>query len=762
MLRDLKRRIKIEFMDGQTREAVLLQDFTPNDGEISVLFPLYQKLQKFSFHEICCIQMKIDAAKISTLKSDSPSEEIITTTGKKFHVLVREELSYSSGFFGFSTDEDVAYKLIFFTKDGVNNRYQVRPVGEILEEQGIVSPGYMEDILTEQQRLKERRVGDIIADHSELSRETIEKTIDKAYKDWKSQRIRVGDILIEAGLVTKEQVEIALSQQEMGKKKKVGTLLIDKGLITEDQLLVALATKFRMRMIDLKNHIPNKKALDAIPFEVAQRLSVFPVMDNGERLTVATSQPTDYTVADNLRFYTNRKIELVVAPSQQIADAIDTFYPKTDVLLDNIIGELSIDQEEDAQEKEEASAFSESDSQIVNMVNRILLDASAKGVSDIHFEPGLQDQPFVIRYRVDGICRLAHQIPTTYKKAIMSRIKIMSSLDIAERRKPQSGKILVKYQNKRIEFRVEITPTAGGNEDAVLRILSSSKPLPLDDMDFSRINLLRIKDILRQPYGIILCVGPTGSGKTTTVHSVLGHINTVERKIWTVEDPVEITQPGLRQVQVNHRIGLDFAEILRSFLRADPDVIMIGEMRDAETAKTAIEASLTGHLVFSTLHTNSAPETIVRLIEMGMDPFNFADAFLGILAQRLARRLCDNCKKSYHPSHEEFDRIVHLYDPIWYAKHEMPSYYEELLLTKAEGCQNCNYTGYKGRVAVHELLIASNQIKKAIKETANVEELKSIAIMEGMKTLLMDGLQKVFSGLTDIDQIIKVCTYQAI
>jgi type II secretory ATPase GspE/PulE/Tfp pilus assembly ATPase PilB-like protein len=281
-------------------------------------------------------------------------------------------------------------------------------------------------------------------------------------------------------------------------------------------------------------------------------------------------------------------------------------------------------------------------------------------------------------------------------------------------------------------------------------------------MGLSATNEKAFRVILSQPNGIILCVGPTGSGKTTTLHSVLGHLNTPDRKIWTAEDPVEITQPGLRQVQIQSRIGLTFAEVLRSFLRADPDVVMIGEMRDEETAKTAIEASLTGHLVFSTLHTNSAPETITRLIEMGMDPFNFADALLGILAQRLARRLCDHCKQSYHPSEEEFAELLRIYEPHWFEKHNMQPYSQEMILMRKGGCENCNGTGYRGRLALHELAVGTENLKSAIKERASGEVLRMLAIQEGMKTLLMDGVQKIFGGMTDLEQVLKVCRSHSI
>jgi len=295
-----------------------------------------------------------------------------------------------------------------------------------------------------------------------------------------------------------------------------------------------------------------------------------------------------------------------------------------------------------------------------------------------------------------------------------------------------------------------------------LRILPSSFPLPLEKIDFSESNLNAFRSILSQPYGIILCVGPTGSGKTTTLHSALRHLNTPEVKIWTVEDPVEITQEGLRQVQVQSKIGLTFQEVLRSFLRSDPDIIMIGEMRDAETAKTAIEASLTGHMVLSTLHTNSAPETITRLIEMGMDPFNFADALLGVLAQRLARRLCIKCKEPYHPNKQEYDELVQIYDPHAFEEQKGKAYSADLILMKKVGCETCNGSGYKGRIAIHELLINTDSIKQSIRQKAMIDDTRRLALREGMRTLLMDGIQKVFQGLTDRSEILQICRHEKI
>jgi type II secretory ATPase GspE/PulE/Tfp pilus assembly ATPase PilB-like protein len=348
-------------------------------------------------------------------------------------------------------------------------------------------------------------------------------------------------------------------------------------------------------------------------------------------------------------------------------------------------------------------------------------------------------------------------VPASHQRALISRLKILANLDIAERRRPQSGKILLEYRNQKIEYRIEVTPTIGRNEDVVLRILSTAKPMALNELAFSAANLAAFKEMITRSFGIVLVVGPTGSGKTTTLHSALQHINTDMRKIWTAEDPVEITQVGLRQVQVKPKIGFGFQEALRSFLRADPDVIMIGEMRDRETAKTAIEASLTGHLVFSTLHTNSAPEAASRLLEMGLDCFNFADALLGILAQRLVRRLCDHCKLAYVPGHDELRELVHQYGAEWFRQHHVAPETSEIRLYRAKGCLQCNFSGYRGRLAVHELMSGSERVKHALIEKASAAALRQIALEEGMHTLKMDGVQKVLAGLTDMQQVSSAC-----
>ena len=416
------------------------------------------------------------------------------------------------------------------------------------------------------------------------------------------------------------------------------------------------------------------------------------------------------------------------------------------------------------------------DNELVKLVNKIIVDAYHQGVSDIHIEPYPGKAKTEIRFRKDGSLAPYIEVPASYRSAIVARIKIMCDLDISEKRRPQDGKIkFKKFGPLDIELRVATIPTAGGVEDVVMRILAAGEPIPLDSLGVTKKNLEALKKTVSKPYGLFFVCGPTGSGKTTTLHSILGFLNTPDTKIWTAEDPVEITQKGLRQVQVNKKAGLDFAVVMKAFLRADPDIIMVGEMRDAETTGTGIEASLTGHLVFATLHTNSAPEAVTRLLDMGMDPFNFADALLGILAQRLAKRLCKECKEVYTPEPNELKSFITEYaeelvkTPAWKTdpQGQFKKLYDywvqeygrdgKISMFRAKGCDKCGNTGYKGRVGLHELMVASERIKKLIQEKARVSDIFVASVEDGMSTLKMDGMEKVLMGVTDIKQVRTVC-----
>jgi type II secretory ATPase GspE/PulE/Tfp pilus assembly ATPase PilB-like protein len=440
-----------------------------------------------------------------------------------------------------------------------------------------------------------------------------------------------------------------------------------------------------------------------------------------------------------------------------------------ELLADMDVGALDDGSNDDSLESAAA------DNELVKFVNKVIIDAYQQKVSDIHIEPMPGKAKTGIRFRIDGTLQPYIEVPAHFRQAMVTRLKIMCDLDISERRKPQDGKIkFKKYGPLDIELRVATIPSAGGVEDVVMRILAAGEPIPLDKLGLTPHNKERVIRTIEKPYGLFYVCGPTGSGKTTTLHSILKHLNTPDTKIWTAEDPVEITQKGLRQVQINRKAGIDFALVMRAFLRADPDIIMVGESRDKETVAMGVEASLTGHLVFSTLHTNSAPESITRLLDMGMDPFNFADALLGILAQRLAKKLCD-CKESYVPSEQELQQFAAEYaeelshSAAWTSDYagETKKLIESWQKTYAQdgqlrfyrhvGCDKCNLTGYKGRIGLHELLIASDDIKRLIQERARVAAIFAAAVEGGMRTLKMDGMEKIMMGLTDIKMVRQVC-----
>ncbi|MDN4502545.1 ATPase, T2SS/T4P/T4SS family [Alteromonadaceae bacterium BrNp21-10] len=412
--------------------------------------------------------------------------------------------------------------------------------------------------------------------------------------------------------------------------------------------------------------------------------------------------------------------------------------------MDDILDEIGTSAEEADDSSDEMSDDAPA---VVRLVSRILHDAKRINASDIHIDPE-KNGPTRVRMRVDGVCRDMNQVPASHHSAVIARIKIMSNLNIAEKRVPQDGKIAVKMSGQLVEVRVATIPTVGG-EGVVMRILASGGALPLEKMNLSSRNTGMLKDMISKPHGILLVVGPTGSGKTTTLHAVLGDLNTPDKKIWTAEDPVEITQAGLQQVQVNPKIGFTFANALRAFLRADPDIILIGEMRDKETAHAGIEASLTGHLVLSTLHTNSAPETITRLLDLGLDPVNFSDACVGILAQRLIRTICPKCKEKHPASEDDIAFIRRQYGEAYIDEINI----QNLELYRGKGCEECGDTGYKGRTGVHELLAMTPDLRSLVYKEASVSEMKKQAMKDGMRTLTQDGILKVLKGDTDIAQL---------
>jgi type II secretory ATPase GspE/PulE/Tfp pilus assembly ATPase PilB-like protein len=540
-------------------------------------------------------------------------------------------------------------------------------------------------------------------------------------------------------------------------------------------------------LVDIDTFPAEAEALRKLSYTVATRLRVMPLLLRDGRLVVALDDPARRRSAvEEVEFSAQMKVVPVLAHSRSIDAVLYAAYEKigaANAQLASTVEDAGIpltfdvtdtDRLVETLEKEglervgeDDKPIEQSDNSLVRLLNNMIIEANKEGVSDIHIESYPGREKIRIRFRKDGVLRTYLELPPNYRNALIARCKIMCDLDISERRKPQDGKInFAKFSPQhKLELRVATIPTNNGLEDVVMRILASAKPMPVDRIGLSAENLSRLMNAVERPYGMVLCVGPTGSGKTTTLHSALSHINVPERKIWTAEDPVEITQPGLRQVQVNPKIDWTFAKALRAFLRADPDVIMVGEIRDQETAEMAVEASLTGHLVLSTLHTNSAPETVTRLLDMGLDPFNFGDSLLAVLAQRLVRRTCTHCRVTKPATKEQTEELLADYmhafgaeppvtrDSVLAGWKQRNSRDGQLVLHHSGGCKECDDTGFKGRAGVHEMMVVSREIRRLIQTGARAEQLQHTALVEGMRTLRQDGIDKVLAGITTIEEV---------
>src|SRR5437660_1093635 len=571
-----------------------------------------------------------------------------------------------------------------------------------------------------------------------------------AHKLGQPQTRRLGDLLVAERLITEAHVKQALAEQK-GKAEKLGSILARLGFITEEQLIGFLSRQYGIPSITLTNIDVDTETLRLVPAPIARKYEILPVKRIGGTLTLAMADPTNVFALDDIAFMTSLQILPVVAPQATIRKAIEKHYEDGQVSMNEMLTEIAADANVEVLEGEtegkgvDVFELKESadEAPVVKLVNMVLVDAIRKGASDLHWEP--YEKHFRIRFRIDGVLHEMLSPPKRLEPAIISRLKIMSNLDISERRVPQDGRIKLRHGSREIDFRVSILPTIFG-EKAVLRILDKeSLQLDLTKLGFDAWSYEKYTHAIHQPYGMVLITGPTGSGKTTTLYSAISTINSPEHNIMTAEDPVEYNLKGVNQVQVNDGIGRTFAAVLRSFLRQDPDVILVGETRDLETAQISVRAALTGHLVFTTLHTNDCPSTVARLVDMGIQPFPLSSALLLMLAQRLGRRICKDGKPPVEGNEEELVRYGHV-----------PQGRGPVTLYRGAGCPTCNFTGMKGRVAIYEVMPISDTIRDMILEDASTAVLREQAQKEGMKPLRQAGMAKVLAGVTTVEEVLRV------
>ena len=560
---------------------------------------------------------------------------------------------------------------------------------------------------------------------------------------------RLGELLIEAGALSPEELEQALAERARRglTSRPLGKFLVEAGYVREKDVLQALGRQFNLAVLDLDDVEVQPELLEDVPEEVCRRYGVLPLFAVGDEVTVAVSDPTQIEAVDLVAGFLKRPVQPVLASETQVAQAIRSAYHRDDPEAgedsEDLITLAKLDVDAGGGEADiESLRRAGEEAPIVKIVDKILRLAVREGASDIHIEPG--EEHLLVRFRVDGVLHKRFAFSMRLAPAVVSRVKILSDLDISERQKPQDGRIQMRVGGRELEFRVSVLPVYYG-EKVVMRILDrASVRVRLEDLGFSRNNLRVFGSMIRQPNGIVLVTGPTGSGKSTTLYAALNAINSIEKNIITVEDPVEYQIPLINQVGVNPRRGLTFANALRAILRQDPDIIMIGEIRDPETGRIAAEAALTGHLVLSTLHTNDAPSSVTRLVEMGVAPFLLAPTLLGVLAQRLVRRICPHCKTPYEPK------------PAEIAEAGAEALVGKVVFYKGRGCGYCGGTGYKGRTGIHEVLRVDEEIRDLILERAGVGMIRRAAQAKGFRDLRFDGLRKVVAGVTTLEEVARV------
>jgi type II secretory ATPase GspE/PulE/Tfp pilus assembly ATPase PilB-like protein len=784
----------LDLTNGRTVTAELLR-FEPGLDSVDLRVPERQLPQRLGLTPVRSLKLSVPVK----LVADREALEALGTTaaqvshekaftvrlhdGRTLDGKIRGFVKERCGLFLFLLEDDESLVTRLFIPEHQIAEVQIGPpLGEALMDKALVNPNAIANALNKQNQLRQEPIGKYLADRAIITSEELKS----ALADQKTRpNVRLGDILVEANLITGETLKEALGIQAEQRGRRLGDILIEMGAVSVRMIQMALSDKLGIPFVNVREFKVDALAVEAVDAAFAIRNQVLPLLRSGESLIVAVENPLAMDFAQDLRMVTGLTIMSVIADPAELKTRIAKEYSRMEARVvdfgasgqsraaslgkENVRPDLTKAEDLAMQLSREkpqplfSGKSREVDSRVtentlVRLINKMIVEAHAQGASDIHIESNPGQKHTRIRFRKDGDLEDYLDLPPAYRNSLVSRIKVMAELDISEHRHPQDGKIeFGKFGPLAIELRVAIIPMANNLEDVVMRILGGMEPLPLTDVGFCGRDLSELKKMISRSYGLILVCGPTGSGKTTTLHSILHDINRPDLKIWTAEDPIEITQPGLRQVQMQPKIGWTFATAMRAFLRADPDVIMVGEMRDVETTKIGIEASLTGHLVFSTLHTNSAAESVTRLLDLGMDPFNFADALVGILAQRLARTLCPQCKRAHTATQTELDELVQEYcgnsklDREAVLKRWQTEFGRGggIQLHEAVGCNACR-DGYKGRLGIYELLVGSDELKHLVRTRAPVPELVAASQAGGMRLLRQDALEKALAGSLDL------------
>jgi type II secretory ATPase GspE/PulE/Tfp pilus assembly ATPase PilB-like protein len=735
--------VEVRLMDGSSVKGQLDRVFHPMEEEVAVRS--HGSVHTIPLGKVCAILFQSEPGEpYPPPLPGEVIEDVRTRDNRVYTVRVLQQQAITDlgqGFYGIPYDATSGLKRIFFSRSGILSRRQHRPIGEILKEGGAVSDEHIQEALNEQAKLKKRRIGEIIAAQQDIPQKMIDEALKKSKAPKTEKTALIGDILVAANLVTREQVEEALEEQRKGGHKQLGEILIERKIITEDQLLMALALKFRMRFVDLRDISPKPETLELVPAELARQLHIFPIDSDDKKITIATSQPTNLAISDALRFHTGLWVEMVVATPKQIEDYIDRYYTGENELGDINIEETGYHEPEEETPSKTLSLKDEAETApIVRLANKILLDGIRSRASDIHLLP--QEDGLKVSFRINGLLQQHIKLDRRIHRSLVARFKITAGMDIAQHRLPQDGRIQVQMQNRKVEFRVSCMPGLYG-ENLVLRILDKSGELiGLHQLGIRNEDIKTIRQLVRSAHGMFLVTGPTGSGKSTTLISVLRDLVDEPKHLLSLEDPIEAEVAGINQIQINEKIGFTFATALRNVLRHDPDIIMVGEIRDPETAKIATQAALTGHVLISSLHTNRAAGAFSRLVDMGVESYLVGATVKGVMAQYLLPKLCEHCRKPCDPDPDAIDFLgrhgIEISKPVDHV---------------STGCDQCRDTGVSGRVMVYEFLQVDKQLQKLISGEATEESIQEAACKAGMHTMVHMAVEASQQGLISIDRI---------